>query len=334
MSTVQTNNLLLLLQSGTPLSARQNKQDQQEDADKNKNSDGSTTVEMPVELMHQCLHYANWGDLAKLASVQSGWSTLMYDTASNSQDATWDLAQALLEGTDGLESNPTKALQLLRQLANVSVTVDQKDSACEPISDNDTSTTTSTSHKTCTSCPLDSDAECFAPAMRKIAECYLTGTGVEADPTMGCAWLQTTHLVGGDLEAAHDLAIIYEYGKYNVEIDVVEAAVWFGKAAEAGHVEAMAELGLCYELGCGVEQSDEKALDWYMKAAEKGHVTSKYSVGEAFEEARGVPQSDEEACIWYHRAAVDGDEDSKRALLRLFDVARIIVPGVGGLLHG
>ena len=94
----------------------------------------------------------------------------------------------------------------------------------------------------------------------------------------------------------------------------------------------MAELGLCYELGCGVEQSDEQALDWYMKAANLGHITSKYSVAECFEEARGVPQSDEEACLWYYKAAIEGDHDSKMALKRLEDIARIVVPGVRAIL--
>ena len=91
-------------------------------------------------------------------------------------------------------------------------------------------------------------------------------------------------------------------------------------------------MAMCYELGCGVEQSDERALDWYMRAANQGHLTAKFAVGEAFEEARGVPQSDEEACLWYYKAAVEGDEDSRRALRRLEDVARIILPGVGRLL--
>ena len=119
------------------------------------------------------------------------------------------------------------------------------------------------------------------------------------------------------------------YNAANIEVDVYAAAIWFESAAEAGNADGMAELGLCYELGCGKEQSDEKALDWYMKAAEKGNLTAKFSVGEAFEEARGVPQSDEEACLWYYKAAVDGCTDSKLALQRLHDIARIVVPGVG-----
>lgn len=97
----------------------------------------------------------------------------------------------------------------------------------------------------------------------------------------------------------------------------------------------MAELALCYELGCGVVQSDEASLDWYMKAAQAGHAGAHFSVGEAYEEARGVPLDEEEACLWYYRAAVLGEEDGKRALRRLRDVAVRVVPEAeaGGILH-
>jgi TPR repeat protein len=181
--------------------------------------------------------------------------------------------------------------------------------------------------------PQDSTDSCFAPAMKQISKCYFTGAGVAAiDTGVGLAWLESAHTAAGDVDAAHDVALVYEYGHYGVAHDVVRAAEWFHKAADAGNMEAMAELGLCYELGCGVEQSDEEALDWYMKAADKGHLVAKFSVGEAFEEARGVPQSDAEACLWYYKAAIEGDEDSRKALRRLEDIARIVVPGAGALL--
>lgn len=231
----------------------------------------------------------------------------MYDAANRSPEAKWELAEALLEGSAGLKANPVKAMQLFKELA-------------------------------------EEKNEFVARAMKRIAKLYLNGYGketagtecrdgniVEQDVEAGLSWMERSHLAG-DAEAAHDLALIYEYGHYNVDIDVVEAFEWFSKAANAGHIEAMAELGLCYELGCGVEQSDEKALDWYMKAAEKGHNSAKYSIGEAFEEARGVPQSDEEACLWYYKAAVEGCEDSRKALRRLEDIARIVVPGARALL--
>lgn len=220
----------------------------------------------------------------------------------------------MLHGTSGLERNPERALSFLKELAQVAT--DENDHPIETL-------------KSSSNEPVD----CFAPAMKAIAECYFQGNGVAKKPTTGLAWLQASFEIGKDIHSAHETAMLYEYGRNGIEVDVVAAASWFEKAAVAGHVDAMAELGLCYELGCGVEQSDEIALDWYTKAANLGHATAKFSVAEAFEEARGVPQSDEEACLWYYRAALVGDEDSKKALRRLYDIARIVVPGVAEILN-
>jgi len=282
-------------------------------------NDSSTTVEIPTELLHRCLiEYADWGDLAKLANVQKGWSNIMYEAANESQEAKWQLAQNLLEGSAGLEQNFDMAFRLLSELAGV-----ETDDNNMPLqhdnqtAENDTVTTSTA---------------CFSPAMQAMAKCYFEGTGVVMNKDAGVAWLKAASEMGKNMDAAHDLALVYEYGRHGVENDIFAASEWLTKAATAGHVEAMAELGLCYELGCGVEQSDTDALDWYMKAAEAGHVTSKFSVAEAFEEARGVPQSDEEACLWYYKAAIEGDHDSKMALRRLEEIARIVVPGVRALL--
>lgn len=278
---------------------------------------------LPAEVLHRCLvGFADWGDLARLANVQSQWSSIMYDAASRSPQATWELAQALLEGTSGLEKNPSQAMKLLLQLTNTRVNDDNTPAPQEVTSGAEV--TKNEEENTSTDYSI--------VAMKKIAGCYLSGNGVDADAQVGLKWMEAAHDVGSDADAAHELALIYENGQHNVEIDVVEAVAWFRKAAEAGHIDAMAELGLCYELGLAVEQSDEQALEWYMRAAEQGHLTAKYSVGEAFEDARGVPQSDEEACLWYYKAAIAGDEDSREALRRLEDIARIILPGVGRLL--
>ena len=272
-------------------------------------TNGDSSVEMPAELLHKCLvQFANWGDLAKLATVQQGWSDIMMEAANQDRDSKWELAQALLKGEAGLEQNFAKAFQLLSELANVTVNEENF-----PVA-------------------TDADKECFAPAMKAIANCYFEGNGTDQNSPAGVAWLRAAYEMGDDMDAAHDLALVYEYGRHKVDIDIFAAAEWLTKAAEEGHIEAMAELGLCYELGCGVEQSDTDALDWYMKAANAGHTTSKYSVAECFEEARGVPQSDEEACLWYYKAAIEGDHDSKVALRRLEEIARIVVPGVRALL--
>lgn len=266
-------------------------------------------LSLPPELMHQCVSFADWGSLARLACVQPKWSQILKEASNTSEASKWSLAKAMWDGTDGLAPNRDAALALWLELASIDVDDDGRPQAKQ--SKNWRSSIW------------------VGPAMHKIAYYYFSDTRTAE---LGLAWLQASHTVGGDLEAAYEVAMVYEYGKYGIDIDVVKAFEWFRQAAEAGHIEAMAELGLCFELGCGVEQSDEHALDWYMKAADLGHLTAKYSVAEAYEEARGVPQSDHEACLWYYRAAVEGDEDSRQALLRLHDIARIVVPGVGSLL--
>jgi TPR repeat protein len=271
----------------------------------------SPLLNLPAELLSHCLvDYLDWGDLAKLSTVHSTCADILMDAANHGGHAAkWELAQSMLEGTRGLDANPTRALQLLEELSGVIV--------------NETSLEVNTNPSTTP----------FAPAIRKLAQCYLQGDGAEQHTTLGLAWLTAAFDLAQDLDAAHELAKLYEYGTYGVEIDMYAAAEYFGKAATGGHVEAMAEYAMCWELGCGVDQNDEQALEWYIRAANQGHVTSKYSVGEAFEEARGVPQSDEEACLWYYKAAILGDEDSKKALKRLHDIARIVLPGVSAVLE-
>jgi TPR repeat protein len=293
-------------EKGCPLSSVQNALPEKE------------RIELPSEVMQTIVSsFLNWGDVAKLATVQSSWKNLVQGAASINAEAKWELAQALLQGTEGLQVHSSLAMKYLLELANVSV-----DDQGMPCLQNDNNTNN------------NNTLEFFAPAMMEIANCYLYGHGVAQSSVHGLAWLEAAFQLGRDMSAAHRLGVIYERDYVNyagIEVDVFAAATWFESAAEAGHVESMAELGLCYELGCGKEQSDEKALDWYMKAAEQGNLTAKYSVAEAFEEARGVPQSDEEACLWYYKAAVDGCDDSKLALRRLHDIARIVVPGVAQL---
>jgi len=287
-------------------------------ASSNNNNVDDDVPLLPAELTHSILvEYSTWGDLAKLACVQRQWQTLVADAAQESQQAMWDLAQALLHGHSGLQTNPELAMKYLLQLSNMQIDVETG-----------FPTVATTTHNN------NNNNKPFAPAMREIATNYLLGHGVAHDSAQGVAWLKASHVHGQDVDAAYELAQILEHGRHGVDIDVYDAFAWFEKAAQSGHVEAMAELALCYELGCGVEQSDEKALEWYRKAALEGHGTAKYSVGEFFEEARGVPQSDEEAALWYYKAALDGDEDGQVALRRLEDIARIVVPGAGRLLDG
>ena len=192
---------------------------------KEKKSDSSLFEMLPSELSMQCLvEYSTWGDLAKLATVQSSFKDLLRDAADfGGSSSKWELTQALLDGNHGLERNPKLAVEYLRELATGDADSDI-DSMCDET-------------------PAAKE-KLFPPAMRKLASCYLQGDGVEKDIDRGLRWLKYAATSGCDVDAAHEIALIHEYSLHGVETDVVRAADWFLKAAENGHVEAMAEYAM------------------------------------------------------------------------------------------
>lgn len=322
---------------------------------------------LPPELLHRCLtQFADWGDLAKMACVQKSWSTLVEDAAEfGGRDAKWELSMVLLgqeesldeskevseEQTEegravvsknnrGMAKNESLAVKYLTGLSGVEV------NNAELTTDEHTKEAEAKS-----SLPTDWNEEpnttADEAALLTLAKCHLNGTGVEPNPKLALHYLQAAYHYTNSVQSAHKLALMYEYPAQSnnlVPIDVYAAFEWFKAAAELGHIPSMAELALCYELGCGCDQDDTAALDWYMKAANNGHGASHYSVGEHYEEARGVPLDHEEACLWYHRAAVMGEQDGVSGLKRLRHVARRVLSAnnlqelaeqheLGGILH-
>ncbi len=291
----------------------------------------------PSEILSAITSYLDWGDYARLSVTNKSFQTIVHDAAQSDVQTKWNLALALLNGTNGLQCHPKLAMRYLVDLAGCQEGDDEDavresfDPKFEPMLMKLSSTMDDDNDEN--SAKLE-EATYSTMAMKKIANCYFTGNGVaNKDAKLGLAWLKKAYL-HGDIESAYQTALIYEYSKYDVEVDIYHAAEWFLGAANAGHVESMAEYAMCLELGCGVDANDDLALDWYTKAAEKGHITSNFSVGEMFEQARGgLPQSDTEAVLWYYKAALMGDEDSKKALVRLGDIARIVIPGWANTLN-
>ena len=303
---------------------------------------------LPPELLAISLAgYADWGDLAKLACVQSSWKNLVADSAEfQGRDSQWELAMSLLHGDDkhaggsicryggmeteeralaannrGLQRNESLAVKYLHKIAGISV--DGIVNNGESLDSKSVLPGDQSSDETIKHGMVDE------PALIELANCYLHGIGVERNPRLAIHYLVTAYHCKKSLRAAHTLAMLYEYPDMScnqIEIDVVAAFEWFKAAAVNDHVPSMAELALCYELGCGVEQDDSEALEWYTKAANKGCSPSHYSVGEHFEEARGVRMDHEEAVLWYYKAAKLGEEDGFNGLKRLKDTARRIIP--------
>jgi len=113
----------------------------------------------------------------------------------------------------------------------------------------------------------------------------------------------------GDAIAMYDLGRCYHNGS-GVPQDYVQAAKWYGRAADQRHVDAMFSLALCYRGGRGVQNSPRDAVRWYLRAAENGHMGAMNNLAYSFEKGYGVAQSWQQAFFWYHRAAEGGYVDS------------------------
>ena len=91
-----------------------------------------------------------------------------------------------------------------------------------------------------------------------------------------------------------------------VESDAKEAVSYFRKAVDAGSVEAMVELGRCYEEGWGVDDDIDESEKWYEKAAKLGHVEAQYNLAYSYLEFRESDDyEDKEDEEKYLRQAVD-----------------------------
>jgi hypothetical protein len=110
------------------------------------------------------------------------------------------------------------------------------------------------------------------------------------------------------------------------------AVAFVQRAAEAGHPEAMGDLGGRYERGDGVPANDFEAVRWHRRAAAAGHQCSQYRLGLLTEAGRGGLAADPKAAIGLiHRGAVNGCENAQFELgTRLLD-GRAVWPGQDGM---
>lgn len=114
--------------------------------------------------------------------------------------------------------------------------------------------------------------ECFTAAaergqygaMRHLADCYVTGRGVDQDDFL--------------------------------------AFDWASKAVEKGNYVALNTLGEFYRFGIGTKQNPEKAIECYKKAIEKGYDFPAVNIGEMYFYGEGVDIDYDEATKWLLKA--------------------------------
>jgi len=103
--------------------------------------------------------------------------------------------------------------------------------------------------------------------------------------------------------------------------ELEEAIVWLGRAADKGHLDAQALLGLSYFSGRAVTRSPEDAVKWLRQAAEKGYPKAEGLLGLTLITTPEV-RNQEEGVRWVRKAAADGDPLGQTLLGELLIHAR------------
>lgn len=115
-----------------------------------------------------------------------------------------------------------------------------------------------------------------------------------------------------DAEAQRNIGIMFQQGLGVPQSDV-DAAEWYRRAAENGHVRAQQNLGVMYEEGAGVLQDYVEAAKWYRLSAAGGNVNAKIILGVIYEEGRpGLPTNVVLAHMWYNLAAAQGSAEAAK----------------------
>jgi uncharacterized protein len=83
--------------------------------------------------------------------------------------------------------------------------------------------------------------------------------------------------------------------------------------ADGGESRAQYDLGLMYDRGDGVPQSDAKAMHWYERAAEQGEPRAQYNLGLMHFNGQGTPPDLVRAHYWISLSANRGNARARDA---------------------
>ncbi len=121
----------------------------------------------------------------------------------------------------------------------------------------------------------------------------------------------------GDVEAVFYLgAIAYKDGM------AVDAARWFCRAAESGHVGGQHNCAVLSYRGLGTPQHKDDARRWFAAAADRGHLGSAASLGAMLLEGEGGPEDVAGGLAWLGWAAAGNQPQALFALANAHELGR------------
>tara|TARA_R110000868_G_scaffold50530_3_gene161400 strand:- start:3366 stop:3983 length:618 start_codon:yes stop_codon:yes gene_type:complete len=116
----------------------------------------------------------------------------------------------------------------------------------------------------------------------------------------------------GDMYAMNNLGDMYYNGR-GVKRSWVEAMKWYRQGAEKGNADSQHAVGMMYELGESVRPNAAEAVKWYLLAANQGLLRSQNSLGILYTTgAKGLEPSPVRAFMWFSVAAKDDKTAASR----------------------
>jgi TPR repeat protein len=91
----------------------------------------------------------------------------------------------------------------------------------------------------------------------------------------------------------------------------------FRKAAEAGNLNSMFELGILLATGRGVAENNTEAVKWFRKSADAGHPGGMTQLCFMYEQGKGVEKNDNEAVNCFRKAATLGNKVAQNNLKKM-----------------
>ena len=143
----------------------------------------------------------------------------------------------------------------------------------------------------------------YRQAWEELGDCFSFGWGTPVDKARAYEAYCHGAALGSARCCKHAADIIYrdEHG------DRERMYRFYRKAAEQGYNPALADLGLCYELGDGVPQNAHYAVRCYEEADRLGVILGTAFLGDCYYHGNGVSQDRQRACALWKKAARKGD---------------------------
>ena len=139
-----------------------------------------------------------------------------------------------------------------------------------------------------------------AKAQHCFGELYYYGDGVEQSTIEAVKWYQKA-AIQGLVNAQCSMGFVYSHG-YGVPRDDAMAIYWYEKAAMQDSGYAQSHLAHMFLRGIGTPHDYGKAYALYKILAGKGEMDAMHHVGMFYEFGKGVVQSNRLARYWYKKA--------------------------------